>query len=126
MMSEVWAYNSQVYNSEEDLNAAVVSLKSRLDSNPTDWVIVKESTSDGNGGWVVSPTPLTDEEILSLDTTKSYNVSSVPAGETHIGLDGASAQNKVWELRRLYANWVRANTVFKEYAPTETDMSGYV
>lgn len=125
-MSDIWIYNNNAYNTEAEVNAAVTALKSRLDNNPTDWVLVKEVTPNGEGGWVVAPTPLTDEEINNLDSTKYYNVNSVPAGDTFIGLTGEEAAVKVVELRSLYASWIRANSIIKEYSPTETDMSGYV
>lgn len=125
-MSDIWIYNNNAYNTEAEVNAAVTALKNRLDNNPTDWVVVKEVTSNGEGGWIVTPTPLTDEEINNLDTTKYYNVNSVPAGDTFIGLTGEEAAVKVVELRSLYANWIRANVIVKEYAPTNEDMSGYV
>lgn len=125
-MSDIWIYNNNAYNTEAEVNAAVTALKNRLDNNPTDWVVVKEVTSNGEGGWIVIPTPLTDEEINNLDTTKYYNVNSVPAGDTFIGLTGEEAAAKVVELRSLYANWIRANIIVKEYAPTNEDMSGYV
>ena len=125
-MATTWIYNNEVYNSEAEVNAAVAALKHRLDNNPTDWVVVKEVTSNGEGGWIITPTPLTDEEINNLDTTKYYNVNSVPAGDTFIGLTGEEAAFKVVELRSLYGNWIRANVIVKEYAPTNEDMSGYV
>jgi len=125
-MSDIWIYNNNAYITEAEVNAAVTALKNRLDNNPTDWVVVKEVTSNGEGGWIVTPTPLTDEEINNLDTTKYYNVNSVPAGDTFIGLTGEEAAVKVVELRFLYSNWIRANVIVKQYAPTNEDMSGYV
>lgn len=127
-MAEKWFYSQQVFESEAEVSAAVVSLKSRLDNNPTYWVVVKEVTSDGQGGWIVIPTPLTDDQINNLDDAKHYNVASIHDGYTAIGVSGSEATSKVLEYRTLYAQWILANTVTKnlEYAPTNEDMSVYV
>jgi len=127
-MAYKWFYNQNSFDSEAEVNAAVVSLKSRLDNNPTDWVVVKEVTSNGQGGWIVNPTPLTDSQINNLDNTKHYNVTSINDGYTATGLSGSEATSKVLEYRTLYAQWILANTITKiqEYAPTNEDMSGYV
>ena len=49
-----WIYNNEIYNTEAEVEVAVTSLKSRLDNNPTDWVTVKEVTSNGSGGWIIT------------------------------------------------------------------------
>lgn len=127
-MADKWFYNKNSFDSEEEVNAAVVSLKSRLDNNPTDWVVVKEVTSNGQGGWIVNPTPLTDNQINNLDGTKHYNVTSINDGYTATGLSGSEATSKVLEYRTLYAQWILANNITKttNYAPLNIDMSGYV
>ena len=126
MMATTWIYNSTEYTSEADVDAAVTALKSRLDNNPTDWVTVKEVTSDGNGGWVVPTDTLTDAEIDAMTSDKYYNVSAVHSGTTYTGISGTDATTRVAELRTEYAEWIGANTVHKSYAPTNEDMSGYV
>lgn len=126
MMATTWTYNSTEYTSESDVDAAVTALKSRLDNNPTDWVIVKEVTSDGNGGWVIPAETLTDLEINTMASDKNYNVSAVHSGYTGTGLTGTEATAKVAEIRTEYAVWIGANTIHKSYAPTNEDMSGYV
>ena len=125
-MATTWTYNSTEYTSESDVDAAVTALKSRLDNNPTDWVTVKEVTSNGNGGWVVPTETLTDSEIDTMDSDKNYNVSAVHSGYTGTGLTGTEATAKVAEIRTEYAVWIGANTIHKSYAPTNEDMSGYV
>ena len=125
-MSVSYFYNRQSYATEQEVNAAVTELKTRLENNPTDWVIVKEVTGSAEDGWTVNPTKLTDEEILNLDPTKHYNVSSVISGDTHIGLDGTEATAKVYEIRTIYATYIEANTIYHGYPPTSEDMSGYV
>ena len=127
-MADKWFYAQQAFDSEAEVNSAVVSLKSRLDNSPTDWVVVKEVTSDGQGGWIVIPTPLTDDQINNLDDAKHYNVTSIHDGYTVIGVSGSEATSKVLEYRTLYARWILANSITKmdEYAPTNEDMSVYV
>ena len=127
-MANKWFYNQNFFDSEAEVNAAVVSLKSRLDNNPTDWVVVKEVTSNGQGGWTVNPTPLTDDQINNLDVEKHYNVTSVHHGHTATTLSSTDATNKVLEYRTLYAQWILANSITKttDYAPTNVDMSGYI
>lgn len=121
-----WIYNNEIYNTEAEVEAAVTALKSRLDNNPTDWVTVKEVTSDGNGGWVVPSDTLTDSEINAMASDKYYNVSAVHSGTTYTGISGTDATTRVAEIRTDYAQWVGANTITKSYAPTNEDMSGYV
>lgn len=121
-----WYYNNNSYSTEAEVDAAVTALKSRLDNNPTDWVIVKEVTSDGNGGWVVPSETLTDAEIDSMSSDKYYNVNAVHSGATHTGINGTEASNRVSEIRSAYAQFIDANTIRKEYAPTNENMSGYI
>lgn len=121
-----WVYNGTVYNTEAEVDAAVTAFKSRLDNNPTDWVVVKEVTSDGNGGWTVPSETLTDVEINSMSSDSYYNVNAVHSGTTYTGITGTEAATRVTELRTDYAEWVGANTITKQYAPTNQDMSGYV
>ena len=116
-----WIYNSTTDNTEAEVDAAVTALKSRLDNNPTDWVVVKEVTSDGNGGWVVPSQTLTDAEINSMSADSYYNVNAVHSGTTYTGITGTEAATRV-----VYAGRVGANTITKQYEPTNEDMSGYV
>lgn len=125
-MAVTWYYANGEYTSEADVNAAVVSFKSRLDNNPTDWVVVKEVTSDGNGGWTVPSETLTDAEINSMSSDSYYNVNAVHSGTTYTGITGTEATTRVLELRTEYAGWIGANTITKHYAPTNIDMAGYV
>ena len=121
-----WIYNNEIYNTEAEVNAAVTALKSRLDNNPTDWVVVKEVTSNGEGGWIVPAETLTDTQINNLSADSYYNVNAVHSGTTYTGITGTEATTRVAELRTEYAGWVGANTITKQYEPTNEDMSGYV
>lgn len=125
-MASIWSYNKAQYSTEAEANAAVTALKARLDNNPTDWVIVQQVTSNGNGGWVVPVETLSDTEINNLPDGNNYNVSAIHSGTTYTGITGAEAITRVSELRTEYAIWIRANTITKLYAPTSEDMSSYV
>lgn len=121
-----WSYNNQTYNTEAEVNSAVTALKSRLDNNPTDWVVVKEVTSNGEGGWTVPAETLTDAEINSMAANSHYNVDAVHSGNTYTGITGTEAKTRITELRTEYAIWIGANTIVKHYVPTSEDMSAYV
>lgn len=125
-MAQTWYYTGNKYTSESDVNAAVTAFKSRLDNNPTDWVVVKEVTSDGSGGWVVPSDTLTDEQINNMSPDSYYNVNAVHSGTTYTGITGTEATTRVQELRTEYAGWMDADIIRSEYAPTSEDMSGYV
>jgi len=125
-MSTKWIYTFVDYTSKADLDAAVLAQKVRLDSNPNDWVRVKEATGNDTDGWVLSPTPLTDAEINNLDAAKHYSVSAIATGDNALGLTPSEADAKVRELRTSHAQSIQANTVYAVDAPTAADMSDYV
>tara|TARA_R110002153_G_scaffold198886_1_gene352327 strand:+ start:72 stop:425 length:354 start_codon:yes stop_codon:yes gene_type:complete len=114
------------YTTQASLDAAVTAQKDRLDTNPTDWVRVKEATGNDTDGWVLSPTLLTDAEINNLDAAKYYSVSAIATGDNALGLTPSETEAKVLDHRTLYAQHIGANTVYAVDAPTSEDMSGYV
>ena len=124
-MSTTWFYKDTEYTSEADVNQAVLDFKSRLDNNPTDWVTVRQLTGDAVNGWVVPTDELTDAEINALDQAQHYSVSSVVDGGSEVGLTATETTAKVAEYRSGFAEFYRANTIVKAYAPTNVDMSGY-
>lgn len=127
-MVENWYYGGGQYTSEADVNAAVVLFKSRLDNNPTDWVVVKEVTQNEDGTWLVNSTPLTDDQINNLDPNRHYNVNAVHSGTTFTSVTGVEAVSHVQAIRTEYAIWRDVNTIINvnEYSPTNVDMSSYV
>lgn len=124
-MAISYIYNRNTYSTEAEVNAAVTALKTRLNNNPTDWVIVKEVTENPAGGWTISPETLSDEQILSLDGNKHYNVSAVYQGNTYVGLTAEEATAKIASIRKMYANYIQANTITKMYPPINENMSVY-
>lgn len=121
-----YSYNQQQYETLEQVNSAVLALKIRLDNNPTDWCVVKVLSGNAEDGWVVPSETLSDAEIGNLSEDNHYSVSSIYDGTSYIGINGIEATQKVREMRTQYATGLRANTIIREYSPTETDMSGYV
>lgn len=132
-MATIWQYCGTDYETEALANAAVLNTKSRLDNNPTDWVVVKELSGSAATGWLIPVDTLTDSEIDNLDTTKFYSVASVKHPDMDFGLTSSEVTAKVAQHRASYAVFLRVNvivkiedTVLTEYAPTNVDMSGYV
>lgn len=120
-MSYTWYYGGQQYESEADADAGVLALRERLESNPTDWVVVKELSGNASDGWVLSAITLSDSEINNLDDTKNYNVSAVINGDNNLGLSASEATSKISQHRDTYADYLRVNTIVKvqEYSPQE-------
>lgn len=125
-MTERWFYVHGEYDSEADAEAAVAATKVRLDNHPEDWVEVKQVTPNEDGSFTVPAEKLTNDQINNLADDSYYNVAELHGGDTSTGLTGVEARAKILEYRTRYAQWIAANTMRKEYAPKNTDMSGYV
>lgn len=127
-MTTKWYYAYQEYETEALCDAAVLAMKNKLDNEPTEYMEVTLVTSDGNDGWVVGETQLTDAEILSVGNSGNYNVHSPLTGETEVGVTGSVVQTKLIEYRQAYAQQNEVNTKrsVTESSPTNTDMLGYV
>lgn len=141
-----YVYAAGEYDTVSEVETAITNLKNTLDNNPTTWCQVKECTSAPSGGWIISGTKLSDSEILNLDNTKNYNVSSQITGENYIGLSSTDASTKITNIRTGYAQWMNANQYLEietanttnangdiittqtitEHTPSNEDMSGYV
>tara|TARA_R110002153_G_scaffold222478_1_gene374827 strand:- start:813 stop:1193 length:381 start_codon:yes stop_codon:yes gene_type:complete len=125
-MAKVWVYGGQVYTSRETADAAVIVAQSRLEQNPTDWVIVKEVVTGANSVWTILPSKLTDSQINNLNPNKHYSVSPIYTGENFLGLRGSEASAKVLELRSDYANRMEVNTIYESLEPQNVSMATYV
>ena len=121
-----WFYTNKQYTTKAEVDAAVVAMKSRLENNPTDWVIVKELTGNAVDGWVIPSETLSDSEINNLESGKYYNVAAVVDGYNDLGLTASEATAKVAEHRTSYARFMSVNTVVFVSPPSNVDMSGYV
>ena len=107
-MALSYLYCSVSYDTEADAQAAVVLKKSELDTSPTHWVSVKKIEGSEDSGWSVKAGALSDAEIGSLDTSKTYCVCSFTTGENFMPMT-----SKISELRTIYAS---ANAVDKMYS----------
>lgn len=127
-MSTKFYYNRKEFASLEDAEAEVVVVYNVLENNPTEWCIVKEITGSAETGWNIPTESLDDTQILNLDNTKTYSISSKISGDSHVGLNANDTQTKVSELKTMYAQYIRANAITKieEITPSSHDMSGYV
>ena len=127
-MTTKWYYAYQEYETEELCDASVLSMKEKLDNQPTEYMRVTPVTFDGNGGWIVPDLQLTDEEILAVRDDGRYNIQSPLTGESLVGVTGATLQAKLIEYRRVYAEQNEVNTKrsVTEITPTNADMSTYV
>lgn len=131
-MPSTWLYCDVEYATEALVNAAVLNVKSRLDNNPADWVVVKEISGSAAAGWSIPVASLTDSEINGIDATKTYSVASITYSDNDLGLTSSEATAKVAQHRASYAAYLRVNVITRvddsvetEYAPTNADMSGY-
>lgn len=145
-MAILYTYALNQYSSESEAQDAATALSIRMQNNPTDWMRVKVITGSNETGWQISPTLLTDLEILTPDTNKTYACFSPHTGQNEMPVTASELPAKVAEYRIPYGQSVAANTIFKtdeggdytedsidpivtptitEITPT-TDMSGYV
>lgn len=127
-MTTKWYYAYQEYETEALCDASVLSMKEKLDNQPTEYMRATPVTSDGNGGWVVPDLHLTDEEIIAVSDDGRYNIQSPLTGESLVGVTGTTLQAKLIEYRRVYAEQNDVNTKRRvtEITPTNADMSTYV
>jgi len=132
-----FVYCDREYQTQQELNNAVSSQKSRLDNNPTDWCAVKEVTQNSDGSWQMPAEQLSDASILNLDASKTYSFATDVTGEFAVGLSAEEVSSKVNEVRTTYARLLKVNSVFVDVnwdqlgtevveEPTVQDMSGYV
>jgi len=139
-----YMYAATAYETVEEVEAAVTSMKARLDNNPTDWCVVKPMINPRTiaiyTGDVIgydSGEPLTDAQINALNPDEwlggngIYNVYSINSGDNFTEVSEAVAVQKVKTLRTYYARWLSVNRYFVNETGaimnvTNEDMSGYV
>ena len=132
-MSIEYLYAVNGYSSLAEVDEAVSNLKQRLDNNPNDWCYVKTCTGNDTDGWLIQGGNLTDDQIQNPDTSLLYSVNSTVTGDNGVGLTSSQMTEKVIEIRRAYANYLSANTIFitegdstSETAPSNENMNVYV
>lgn len=127
-MSVKFYYNGKEFTTLEEAEAEVAVVYDILENKPTEWCQVKEVSGNAEDGWTIPSASLSDAEILSLDENKTYSVSSIVSGDSHIGISATEASAKILECRTQYANFKRANEILKHeiITPSTHDMSLYV
>lgn len=127
-MSTKFYYNNKEFLSIEDAEAEVVVVYNKLENNPTEWCIVKEITGNANDGWNIPAETMTDTQILNLNPSKTYSITSTISGDNHVGLNAGDTTTKISEFRTLFAQYIKANEILKReiITPSSHDMSGYI
>lgn len=135
-MATKYYYAGQEYDTENDAQSAVDTVKLRLENNPTDWMKAKEITGSAEAGWTVNPTTLTDAELLNPNSEKMYMAYSPITGENYFPLTSIELAAKRDQFRTPYAQQMNVNAIYKgdqtqmqwleETIATIVDMSGYI
>ena len=130
-MSETfkWIYAGKAYDTVDEIQEAVTALKKRLDSNPTDWCVVKPMINPKTikiySGDIIgyeSGEPLTDAQINGLGSSdKIYNVFSIYEGDNFTEVSEEVVAQKISTLRKGYARWLDVT----KYIYLDGEMKGY-
>ena len=125
---ETYYYCGMSYDSEEALAQAVENMRDKLENKPTEYVTVEVVTPTENGGWVMSGTYLSDYGINNLDENLHYSLSSRVTGDNYLGITKAEVEDKILELRKIWAKNINVNVVeaTRIFSPTNVDMSVYI
>tara|TARA_B000000532_G_scaffold203237_1_gene170255 strand:- start:88 stop:537 length:450 start_codon:yes stop_codon:yes gene_type:complete len=146
-----YIYANNLYDTVNEVEAAVTTIKARLDNNPTDWCSVKPMINPRTiaiySGDVIGydlGEPLTDAQIKALGSSNNlYNIYSFYEGDNFTEVPEENMAQKVEALRTPYARRLKVNKYFhvvgvmegEVFNPTEEatiynvtneDMSGYV
>lgn len=141
-----YIYASTLYNSVDDVETAVTTLKNQLENNPTVWCNVKPQLNirqvtlfNGNEITVWDDgDALGDAEILALTASDDgvFHVYATHDGDNLTDLSAEDTITKVALLRNSYARWLNADKYYEvtddesilpiEHNVTNEDMSGYV
>lgn len=112
-MAIVYLYKDSSYSTEALAQAAATSESTRMQNNPTDWMVAKEITGSDATGWLITDVELTDSEILSPDSSKTYLCYSAYDGTHHMPLTSTELTTKLSELRISYGDYYQLNTITK-------------
>lgn len=127
-MGTHYIYANKRFSTVEEVDAAILEMKTVLLSQPTKWCQVKLVNKDSSGSYVIPAVCLTDDEVLGISDTGEYAFSSGVDGSSFVGLSAADTIAEVNRTMREYASQMYVNTVIKveDYQPTCTDMSTFV
>lgn len=136
-MAVIYTYAHNEFNTEQEAQDYVLTIKNQLDNEPTNWIVVKEITGSEDAGWTVLPYTFTDSEILSgLDSSKTYQGYGPLTGINEFPLTADEIADRVTKGRKAWAQYF--NVTYMERADVSTtpatittvtlneDMSSYV
>ena len=127
-------YADVLYDTIDDLNTAITSMKNKLENNPTLWCsvrIVEATTVDGVDAWIMKE-KLSDSEINSLtDSDTKYAISALISEHNEVGITYTQLKEKIKQYRTPYALLKGVHKYgdqndYSEHNVTNEDMSGYV
>ena len=134
-----YGYAFKLYETTDEVEAAVTAMKANLDNSPTTWCVVKPMINPRTiaiySGDVIaydSGAALTDTQIKALNTSNTvYNVYSIHDGDNFTEVAEADVASKVRDMRTSYARWLLVDKYFDNsdgstHNVTNEDMSGYV
>ena len=112
-----YIYATKKYETLEEVEAAVTSMKARLDKNPNDWCVVKAAKNSKtlfiDKKEIIAyeyGDELSDNQISNyINNEKIYNVFSINDGDNFTEVKGSDVAKKVELLRSYYANWLNVD-----------------
>tara|TARA_Y100000287_G_C14119294_1_gene304091 strand:+ start:239 stop:673 length:435 start_codon:yes stop_codon:yes gene_type:complete len=112
-----YIYATKKYETLEEVEAAVTSMKTRLDKNPNDWCVVRAAknikTLFIDKKEIIAyeyGDELSDNQISNyINNEKIYNVFSINDGDNFTEVKGSDVAKKVELLRSYYANWLNVD-----------------
>ena len=138
-----YIYADKIYETVDEVEAAVTALKNQLENNPTIWCSVKPQINirqmtfvDGTEITVFDDgDALSDTEIMAISSSGEglYHVSAIHDGDNITDLNAEDTITKVALMQKSYARWLKADKYFEitddsenptiEIAVTNEDMS---
>ena len=118
-----YTYAFEELNTVSEVEAAVVTMKNAMDTQPTLFCGVTNLTAtDVADAWDVGSS-LTDTQInnLTVETSGKYSVYSVYSGENSMPLTASQVISKVLEHKKLYGSIKNVNK-YLEYTSTMEDL----
>ena len=112
-----YIYATKKYETLEEVEAAVTSMKTRLDKNPNDWCVVRAAknikTLFIDKKEIIAyeyGDELSDNQVTNyINNEKIYNVFSINDGDNFTEVKGSDVAKKVELLRSYYANWLNVD-----------------
>lgn len=112
-----YIYATKKYETLEEVEAAVTSMKTRLDKHPNDWCVVKAAKNSKtifiDKKEIIAyeyGDELSDNQITNyINNEKIYNVFSINDGDNFTEVTGSDVAKKVELLRSYYANWLNVD-----------------